>query len=115
MLHAAAPLMTFLLLGVHIRVQSSSGNVGAAAAAASEASQAAAAAAARGRGSGPPPGTSRRPVGFHNPVLGLKPGVISAPRFSGWRGRSANHSPETQVLVPDVFHLYPLAGLEPVR
>lgn len=116
LLHAAASLVTLLPLGVHSRgrVQSSPGDVGAAAAA-GEASQAAAAAAARGRGSGPPPGTSRRPVCFHDPILGLKPGVISAPRLSGWRGRSANHSPETQVLVPDVFHLYPLAGLEPVR
>lgn len=117
LLHAAAPLVTLQLLGVHRRgrVQSSSGSLAAAAAAAGEAAQAAAAAAARGRGSGPPPGTSRRPVCFHDPVLGLKPGVVSAPRLSGWRRRSADHSPETQVLVPDVFHLDPLAGLQSVR
>lgn len=116
LLHAAAPLVALQLLGVHRRgrVESSSGSL-AAAAAAGEAAQAAAAAAARGRGSRPPPGTSRRPVCFHDPVLGLKPGVISAPRLSGWRRRSADHSPETQVLAPDVFHLDPLAGLQSVR
>lgn len=116
LLHAAASLVTLRLLGIHCRgrQQSSSGKVGAAASA-SEAPQAAAAAAARGRGSGPPPGTSRRPVGFHDRILGLKPGIISAPRLSWWWGRGANHSPETQVLVLDVFHLYPLAGVDPVR
>lgn len=114
LLHAAASLVAVLLLGVHRRgrVQSSSGKLGAAAAA-REAPQAAAAAAARGRGSGPPAGTSRRPVGIHDPILGLKPGIISAPRLSGWRGRGANDTAETQVLVLDVFHLYALAGVEP--
>lgn len=118
LLHAAAPLAAPPLPGVHsrARVRCSSGDVGAAAAAAAgEASQAAAAAAARGRGSGPPPGTCRRPVGFHDCILGLEPGVVSAPRLPGWRRRGANPSPETQVLVPDVFHLDALAGRQPGR
>lgn len=102
------------LLGVSrgARVQPSSGEL-AAAAPAGEAAQAAAAAAAGGRGRGPPPGARRRPVGFHDPVLGLEPGIVPAPRLSGRRGRRADRSPETRVLVLDVLHLDALAGVEP--
>lgn len=102
--------MPVLLLGIHSRgrVQSSSGDVGAAAPA-GVAAQAAAAAAAGGRGHRPPPGTRWRPVGFHDLVLGLEPRVIPTPRLSGRRGRGAYDSPETQVLVLDVLHLYPFA------
>lgn len=116
LLHAAAPLVALLLLGIHCGAgdQPSPGKLGAAAHA-SEASQAAAAAAARGRGRGPPPGTRRGPVGLQDRILGLEPGVVSAPRLSGWWGRGADRSPEPQVLVLDGLHLYPLAGVDPVR
>lgn len=116
LLHAATSLMTVLLLGINSRgrIQPSTGDVGAAAAA-GEASQAAAAAAAGGRGHRSPPGTCRRPVGFHNLILGLKPRVISTPRLPRRRWRGANYSTDAKVLMLDVLHLYPLAWVESVR
>lgn len=113
LLHAAAPLVPVLLLGIRrrARVQSSPGDV-AAAARASEAAQAAAAAAAGGRGHRPPPGTRRRPVGFHDLILGLETRVIPAPRLSRRRGRGARDSPEAQVSMLDVLHLYALARVQ---
>lgn len=107
--------MSILLLGIHSRgrVQSSSGDVGAASPA-RVATQAAAAAAARGRGNWSP-GTRWRPVHFHNLILGLKPRVIPTPRLSGRRRRSARAAFETQVLMLDVLHLYPLVSVQSVR
>lgn len=109
--------MPLLLLAIHSRgrVQSSSGDVGAAAPAVVAAQAAAAAAAARGRGHRPPPRTRWRPVGFHNLILGLETRVVSTPRLSGRRGRGAYDSSEAQVLMLDVLHLDPLAGVESVR
>lgn len=108
--------MSVLLLGIHSRgrVESSSGDVGAAASA-GVAAQTAAAAAARGRGNWPSPRTRWRPVHFHNLILGLKTRVIPTPRLSGRRRRSAHDTSETQVLMLDVLHLYPLAGVQSVR
>lgn len=108
--------MPVLLLAINSRgrVKSSPGDVSAAAAA-GEAAQAAAAAAAGGRGHRPPPGTRRRPVRFHNLILGLKARVIATPGLSRRRGRGAYYTPETQVLMLDVLHLYPFAGVESVR
>lgn len=101
--------MSVLLPGVYGwgrgRVESSSGDLGAAAPAV------VAAAAAGGRGHRPSPGTRLRPVRLHDLFLRLEHRVVAAPRLPGrWR-RGAYHPSETQVLVLDVLHLYPLAGV----
>lgn len=116
LLQTVGVIMSVLLLRIHSRsrVESSSGDLGAASPA-GVAAQAAAAAAARGRGNRPPPWTGWRPVGLHDLVLGLKTRVIPTPRLSGRRGRSPDDSSETQVLMLDVLHLYPLAGVQSVR
>lgn len=108
------------MLAIHGRgrVQSSAGNARAAAPAseaAEAAAAAAAAAAAGGRGHRPPPGTRWRPVGLHDLILWLEARVVPAPGLSGRRGRGADDTPQTQVLMLDVLHLDALGRVCSVR
>lgn len=113
-LHTAGMLVSVLLLAIQGLggIQSSSGDLSATARAGVAAMAAAAAAAAGGRERRPPAGTCLRPVCLHDFLLWFKDRVIPAPRLSGRRGRRACDSPEARILMLDVLHLYPLAGVE---